>query len=150
MQSNHECNPMHGSEVWLTPSLYQGVLLDGRPDGPSAQIFATALQREVAAGRAAASPDMRFSIGNKVNHPPPGTPANVVVCPLDLFETDGIDLLRSIPVFPFRPPAVGQPAKQTCVLLAARQLADEELWLDYKLRPEGPWEAWYSPVTKSG
>ena len=75
---------------------------------------------------------------------------NVIVCPIDLFEEDGADLLRLLPVFHFRPPAAGQPAKQTCVFIASRHLADEELLLDYKLRPEGPWEEWYSPVSSAG
>ena len=89
-----------------------GVLLDGRPDGPSAQMFTMALQREVMAGRAVSQQDTRFSVGNKVNHPPPGVSPNVIVCPLDLFEDGGADLLQLLPVFHFRPPAADQPMKQ--------------------------------------
>ena len=77
----------------------------------------------------------------------------------------------------FRPPAAGQPLKQTVVsqsvsqsvgkyvceealrrgklaelaisaqvFIAARALHDEELFLDYKLREDGPLEPWYCPV----
>ena len=32
------------------------------------------------------------------------------------------------------------------VFIAARALHDEELFLDYKLREDGPLEPWYCPV----
>ena len=50
--------------------------------------------------------------------------------------------------FGFRPPAEGDPVKQTVVLVTKREVADEEVFLDYKLRAEGPLESWYSPVTR--
>ena len=45
-----------------------------------------------------------------------------------------------------RPPAEGAPLKQTVVLVADRELRDEELFLNYKLRPQGPLAEWYAPV----
>ena len=122
-----------------------GVLLDGRPDGASAQIFAVAQQRDRAAGAAAAA-SARFACGNKVNHPPAGQRPNVVVYPFDLLPEEHQALHPFIPVSHFRPPAAGQASKQTAVFIATRALADEELYLDYKLRPDGPLEPWYHPV----
>ena len=54
-----------------------------------------------------------------------------------------------LPVSHFRPPAAGEASKQTAVFIATRALKDEELFLDYKLREDGPLEAWYSPVERS-
>lgn len=71
---------------------------------------------------------------------------NVFVQPLDLYEHDHADLHQWIPTVNFRPPANGAPVKQTAVLVTTRRVADEELFLDYKLRPQGPLEAWYDPV----
>ena len=34
------------------------------------------------------------------------------------------------------------------VFIATRALHDEELFLDYKLREDGPLEPWYCPVLK--
>ena len=53
-----------------------------------------------------------------------------------------------MPVSPFRPPADGDPARRTAVLIAARDLEDEELWLDYKLSAGSP-PPWYAPVAAS-
>ena len=45
-----------------------GILLDGRPDGTSQQLYDVALQRDLASG---APPLLasEFSVGNKINHP---------------------------------------------------------------------------------
>ena len=124
-----------------------GVLLDARPDGPSAQIYEVASRRDAAAGRGCTQLASTLAVGHKINHPPAGTLPNVAVCPLDLTDAEA-DLLPNIRTFAFRPPAEGEPHKQTAVLVASRPLCDEELWLDYKLRPESreTWEPWYAPV----
>lgn len=129
-----------------------GVLIDGRPDGPSRQLWEMAQARECAAG---ASPlpawSDAFSCANMVNHPPSGTPASVCVRPLDLHADEQPALQLRIPTLHFRPAAAGAPAKQTVVVLARRDLADEEIWLDYKLDYErGPTEPWYAPTASSG
>lgn len=131
-----------------------GVLLDGRPDGSSAQILAVAQSRDRAAGAAAAvggpgAGAAAFAVGNKVNHPPKGVPPNVAVFPLDLLPDEYPALHPFLPVSHFRPPAAGEASKQTAVFIATRALKDEELFLDYKLREDGPLEAWYSPVERS-
>uniref|UniRef100_A0A7S0L5I1 SET domain-containing protein n=1 Tax=Coccolithus braarudii TaxID=221442 RepID=A0A7S0L5I1_9EUKA len=137
-----------------------GVLLDGRHYGQSRQIFESALQRDRAQLRvppeqralsSEAALGQEHAVGNMVNHPPAGTSPNVSAAPLDLWEgeSDGLatsELLAC--VVPFRLPAPGGPAKQTVVLVASRAMCDEELLLDYKLRPQGPLEPWYAPVVK--
>lgn len=123
-----------------------GVLIDGRPDGPSRALWMSAQARELAAGSAPLIEGAELSCGNMVNHPPAGTPASVCVQPLDLLAADWPELHPHIATLQFRPPAPGAPVKQTVVLLARRELADEELWLDYKLRPQGPLEPWYAPA----
>ena len=110
------------------------MLLDGRPDGASAQIFAVAQERDRAAG-AARGQGVAFAIGNKINHPPQGVQPNVVVHPLDLMADEHTQLHAFLPVCHFRPPAAGQASKQTAVFIATRALHDEELFLDYKRPP---------------
>ena len=132
-----------------------GVFLDGRPDGPSAKISEIAQMREVAtvssnaagAARHSIGPPRVFAVGNKVNHPPSGTWPNVLIYPFDLRAHEHPELHPHLCVAPFRPPADGDPLKQTAVFVATRDLVDgEELWLDYKLSLDGPVEDWYSPV----
>jgi hypothetical protein len=127
-----------------------GVLIDGRPDGPSKQMWEMAEQRERAAGKPALDRDNRsneLAIGNMVNHPPGGTQPNVVVHPIDLAPDEQVHLHQHLPIVNFRPPAPGDPCKRTVVLISARDIAeDEELYLDYKLRADGPRESWYVPV----
>ena len=125
-----------------------GVLLDGRPDGASAQIYAVAQSRDRAAG-AAEGRGTAFAIGNKVNHPPRGVQPNVLRYPLDLMADEHPALHAFLPVHHFRPPAAGRPIKQTVVFIATRTLRDEELLLDYKLREDGPLEPWYCPVQRT-
>jgi hypothetical protein len=128
-----------------------GVLIDGRPDGPSQQMWEMAERRERAAGKPALDRDDRaneLAIGNMVNHPPRGTQPNVVVHPIDLAPDEQLHLHQRLPVVNFRPPAEGEPCKRTVVLISAREIAeDEELYLDYKLRADGPRESWYVPVS---
>ena len=75
-----------------------------------------------------------------------GERPNVRAQPLDLQPDEFVDLHRLLPTVNFRPPAPGEPSKRTVVLIAERDLRDEELWLDYKLNPDGPLESWYAPV----
>ena len=119
-----------------------GLLIDGRPDGASSQMFSVAAQRDLAAGAAPLITSGALAIGNKVNHPAPGTLPNVFVLPFDLQPTEHPTLHPHIPTVNFR----ATRGKHTVVLIAKRELRDEELWLDYKLRPEGPLEQWYKPV----
>ena len=121
-----------------------GVLIDGRPDGASAQLRAVAQARDRRPPPPAAAE--AFAVGNMVNHPNRGTRPNVVVFPFDLPAGDPLE--PYVPVSPFRPPADGDPARRTAVLIAARDLEDEELWLDYKLSAGSP-PPWYAPVAAS-
>mmetsp|Transcript_9183 Transcript_9183/g.29390 ORF Transcript_9183/g.29390 Transcript_9183/m.29390 type:complete len:112 (-) Transcript_9183:99-434(-) len=89
-----------------------------------------------------------FAIGHKVNHPPPHSRPNVLLYPFDLQRGQHEELQALLGVLPFRPPAEGEPACRSAVLIATRQLADEELFLDYKLRVDGPVEPWYHPVDR--
>lgn len=123
-----------------------GVLIDGRPDGASQQLFEVAERRDVAAGRKPLCKGSEHSVGNMANHPPKGTAPNVFAHPLDLMVDESPELYAQIPVVAFRPPADGEPRIQTVVLVSARDLCDEEVFLDYKLRRDGPLETWYSPV----
>ena len=125
-----------------------GVLIDGRPDGQSLAIREVAEKRDVAAGKQALIKGGAYAVGNMANHPPQGVSPNVYVEPFDLKADERPDLHPHIPVVGFRPPAEGDPVKQTVVLVTKREVADEEVFLDYKLRAEGPLEAWYSPVTR--
>ena len=121
-----------------------GVLIDGRPDGASAQLRAVAQARDRRPPPPAAAE--AFAVGNMVNHPPAGTRPNVVVFPFDLPAGDPLE--PYVPVSPFRPPADGDPARRTAVLIAARDLEEEELFLDYKLSAGSP-PPWYAPVAAS-
>jgi hypothetical protein len=134
-----------------------GVLIDGRPDGVSAQIFDTAIARERAAACAALGPgapwswpDLRWpahplAAGHKANHPPRGYAPNVRVCIIDLLPGEEAPLQNVLPFASFRPPADGEHVKRGAALVSTRRLASEEILLDYKLQPGGPLEPWYVP-----
>lgn len=134
-----------------------GVLIDGRPDGVSAQIFDTAIARERAAARAALGPeaprswpDLRWpahplAAGHRANHPPRGCAPNVSAGMLDLLPGQEVPLQRVLPFASFRPPADGEPVKRGVALVSTRRLDSEEILLDYKLRLDGPVEPWYVP-----
>ena len=127
-----------------------GVLIDGRADGPSSQMWEMAERRERAAGKPPLSRDDRsneLAIGNMVNHPPSGSQPNVIVHPLDLASGEQLHLHQHLPVVNFRPPAEGEPSKRTVVLISVRDIAEgEELLLDYKLQADGSQGSWYVPV----
>uniref|UniRef100_A0A7S4BM81 SET domain-containing protein n=2 Tax=Chrysotila carterae TaxID=13221 RepID=A0A7S4BM81_CHRCT len=124
-----------------------GVIIDGRPHGLSLQLFETAFRRDLArTHRANAYPGLTVedvlsreqALGNMVNHPPAGAAPNVVVVPLDLWEGEAGELSESEILdcsVSFQPPTAGAPCKQTAVLVSRTALCDEELLLDYKLRP---------------
>ena len=69
-----------------------------------------------------------MGIAHKANHPLSGTPPNVFVHPLDLQAGEHVELSAQLPVVHFRPPAEGEPAKQTAVLVASRDIEDEEVF----------------------
>jgi len=155
-----------------------GVLIDGRPEGLSAQLFDTAIARERAAaaatGRSAAADgerpgaeaaarrgaagrwaDLRWpahplAAGNMANHPPRGRAPNVGVCVLDLRVGEEAALHCALPFASFRPPATGEPVKLGAALVSTRRLENEEILLDYKLRADGPLEPWYVPYEPGG
>ena len=88
-----------------------------------------------------------YACGSLVNHPPSGTQPNVVTVPLDVNAESSEELrvfFRSINAN-FRPPADTDVALKTIMLVASRDLADEELWLNYKLSGDTK-PTWYSPV----
>lgn len=129
--------------------LQNGVVVDGRPDGPSRAVFEAAKQAECAAGRPLlpSASDSMLGVGHKVNHPPRGVRPNVHVLPLDLGHEEHAALHPHLPVVNAHPPPAGSPWKRTAVLIASRACHDEELWLDYKLREEAhTLPAWYSAV----
>lgn len=134
-----------------------GVLIDGRPDGVSAQIFDTAIARERAAALAAVGPgaprswpDLRWpahplAAGHKANHPPKGCAPNVGLCVIDLLQGQEVPLQNLLPFASFRPPAEGEPVKRGVALVSTSRLENEEILLDYKLQRDGPLEPWYVP-----
>jgi hypothetical protein len=130
-----------------------GVLIDGRQTAPSSTVFAMAQAREAAAGRTplaalAANPWAR---GHYANHPPEGVADSVALYPLDLTATH-LDAIgwRWLPNVNFRPPAAGDWALRTVVLIALRPLAHgAELFLDYRLDSDAAARPpWYSKVQR--
>ena len=128
--------------------LKNGVVLDGRPDGPSRIVFESAVARDLVSG-ISQSPLIEHAelcTGHKVNHPPRGTRPNVRVFPLDLGRDEDVELHPYLPVVNARPPSDSTPWKRTAVLVASRAVCDEELWLDYKLRHQvHKLPEWYEP-----
>ena len=129
--------------------LHNGVVIDGRPHGPSSDVFEACCQRDSCIDAASDPPlikDSVLALGHKVNHPPPGMAPNVRVVPFDLGRDEHAALHRFLPVVHASAPSESTPSKRTAVLVACRPLCDEELWLDYKLSetnhrlPE-----WYTP-----
>lgn len=127
--------------------LRNGVIIDGRPDGPSREVFKAAEQRDIAAhGRPPLITESALGVGHMVNHPPRGVTPNVHVLPLDLGRDEHLALHPHLPVVLAYPPVAGEPWKRTAVLVASRELCDEELWLDYKLRADiHRLPEWYAP-----
>lgn len=138
-----------------------GVIIDGRDEGASAEIAEIARRRDGITSHqkchAAFGVDLLPPIANKVNHPPGSERPNVIAAPLDLLPSDTPDLHDLLDGFclNFRAPIPSQtPMKRTIVLIALRDLNDhEELFLDYRrgglrngLREE---ESWYFHVSYS-
>ena len=124
------------------------VIPQRRPDGASGRIHSVAMQREGRGLGTQREVSRQFMVGHLVNHPPAGERPNVAVAPLDLHDDDE-PLWREIAAVNFRPSGAGEPRVRTAVLVASRDLCDEELYLDYKLQRQGPVESWYSPVHAS-
>ena len=162
LQQDLECSPRALSRLSqgsrITPSPHLLHLLTPRalltPHAllmPRALLTPRALRPPLCVVIAAGAPPLlqtnALGVGNKANHPPKGTQPNVFVHPLDLGSSEHPSLHPHVPVVNFRPPAPDEPVKRTVVLIAARPLRDgEEIYLDYKLRADGPVEPWYHHV----
>lgn len=136
--------------------LRNGIVLDGRPDGPSRAAFDEAHHRDLAAlGRS--EPLIvehgELAVGHRINHPPRSMRPNVHVEPFDLGREEDAALHPHLSVFLARPPPVesdDSPWKRTAVIIASRALQNEELWLDYKLRGAAhALPPWYTPSAES-
>ena len=112
--------------------LRNGVVLDGRPDGPSRAAFKAALERDLDAGGSPLVEDGTLAVGHRVNHAPRGVRPNTFVLPLTLARDEHVALHPHLPVVSAQPPTA-DGWKRTAVLVSSRPLCDEELWLDYKL-----------------
>lgn len=133
--------------------LRNGVIVDGRRDGKSREVSDAARHRDqhYAACQSQCIEDSPLAVGHKVNHPPRGVSPNVRVVPLDLGRNEHVALHWFLPVVHAHPPPADAPWKRTAVLIASRDLCDEELWLDYKLRKEHTtWPQWYTPCDAVG
>jgi len=92
--------------------------------------------------------------GPLCNHPPPGTRPNVMffaaLCDTDSLPAASADALRRISWYDAPPLTYdGRRLQRTMVLVALRDLEDEELFVDYQfdpLRPDLP--HWYHPVRR--
>ena len=85
-----------------------------------------------------------FAIGSFVNHPPPGVLPNVLAVPFEF--------RRNAAFVPHRVASSRRPLHllddfaetvPSLVLIAARNVADEELFLNYRLNPALPYPDWY-------
>eukprot|EP00656_Telonema_subtile_P013837 TRINITY_DN17036_c0_g2_i2.p1 TRINITY_DN17036_c0_g2~~TRINITY_DN17036_c0_g2_i2.p1 ORF type:complete len:215 (+),score=34.38 TRINITY_DN17036_c0_g2_i2:131-775(+) len=123
-----------------------GMLIDGRPDGQSRMLYETAMARQ---GTAALDPQALplHAVGSLVNHPPAGVLPNVATAPLDLHAQTPAPVLQFFQSVNanFRPAAVGDVLLKTVVMLAKRDIENEELWLDYNFGSDKMPE-WYTPV----
>ncbi len=85
-----------------------------------------------------------FAIGSFVNHPPPGTAPNVLAVPYAFGVAD-----RFVPhevASRSRPLHMLDDFRETVptlVLIAGRNVEDEELYLNYRLNPALPYPDWY-------
>jgi hypothetical protein len=91
----------------------------------------------------------QFAIGNFVNHPPPGKQANVLQYSYNL-RSDVIDeeLQPFLPHEYQRPPGLADLLEPSVLfpsmlLVAHRNLRDEELFLNYRFNPRNPYPDWY-------
>ena len=131
-----------------------GIFIDGREDGPSAMTKQAASMRDMAKKKdvpatvaALVRPTAQWAVGHLVNHPPKGILPNVETTPVDLVPDSLPEVLHALGSinFNFRVPCDGDYLLRTVVIVAKRDVEDEEIWLDYKLESDSP-PAWYSPV----
>ncbi|XP_062502671.1 uncharacterized protein LOC134179739 [Corticium candelabrum] len=90
-----------------------------------------------------------FAYGHKVNHPEPGVVPNLIPFSYEATASFPDELLSLIPNKYFRPPGFlyATPSKmRSLVFVAARHLENEELFTDYRLRPDVSHPDWYTSV----
>jgi hypothetical protein len=90
-----------------------------------------------------------FALGHRVNHPPAGVIPNLLPLSYEAAARFPDELLDLIPNQYFRPPGFlySTPSKMRClVFIAARHIRNEELFIDYRLRPDVPHPDWYTAV----
>ena len=92
--------------------------------------------------------------GSLCNHPPKGTAPNVLFCSTSC-DTDALPdgsaaLLRRISWYDATPfTFLGPRMQRTIIVIALRDLEDEELFVDYGFRsPEPDLPSWYHPVPR--
>jgi len=93
-----------------------------------------------------------FALGHACNHPSPGGESNVLAAPFNFMDTLGEDWGSYIPNTYAKPPQLlGSRVMhigvrmQSLVLVARRNLMNEELLLNYRLNPRGKHPSWYTP-----
>jgi len=92
--------------------------------------------------------------GALCNHPPKGTTPNVLFCSTacnaDVLPAASAALLRRISWYDTAPATfLGSRVQRTVVVIALRDLEDEELFVDYGFRSAEPdLPAWYHPVPR--
>eukprot|EP00736_Rhodelphis_marinus_P007375 Rmarinus@m.10804 len=84
-----------------------------------------------------------FAIGQFANHPEHGSHPNIISVSLDLPESTGSDLLRFFPnVFTSKDPDRACTCLKGLVFVSARDIEDEEIFLNYRLAGIGL-PGWY-------
>ncbi len=84
-----------------------------------------------------------FAVGSFVNHPPPNVHPNVIQVPYDFAATDSFvphDIAATKPLSLLNQFAGVVPS---VLLVASRNLRDEELFLNYRFNPALPYPDWY-------
>jgi hypothetical protein len=129
---------------------YDGVVLDALDWDAKARAAALLQHARAQAGvsERAALADERFrnpfALGSFVNHPPPGALPNVMQVPFD-FPKDQRFVPHEI-ASPKRPIYMLDSFLETTpslLLIASRNLRDEELFLNYRFNPALPYPDWY-------
>lgn len=134
-------------------SRYDGVAIDGRDwDAAADDAAVAAATRAMARGTTDAPRLPRqycnpYGIGQFVNHPPPQTAPNVMAVPFRFagaLETPYVPhvlaTVRPLHMYVDERSMTGVPS---IVLMAARNLANEELFLNYRFNPANPMPDWY-------
>eukprot|EP00892_Ulva_mutabilis_P011541 jgi/Ulvmu1/875/UM100_0028.1 len=90
-----------------------------------------------------------LAVAQFVNHPPRGGKPNVLLAPFDLrLAEDEAELRRFLPYVTCTATVAATASGRVTglALVARRRLEDEELFMDYRLNPNHPRPAWYTPV----